>query len=340
MFIFDKQRLDSLLGQLSERFEANIGTIILFFSLLLFFVLFLVVSFWAMRRREKRRLVKTYKKRTDQLFAKLHLDDEEKDLILQLSAYLKDRQKTYLLLTNQRVFYGCLQKAGENGHLGLSQFAALLKKLEFDLQEEKKKQIRRVRSTKDIAIGRPIILRFAGGDRFPASVKSNDPNSIILETSREIPPLKSGEQISLYLQSDEGIIAIGSTVIEHSVGSLVVEHSENVKKAQRRKFFRKKISIPVSVTSPDGLKFVSLLFDLGGGGASFENLNGVLSVGDDVTVDLNAGRKNPMSLDAEVVRVSRNGSVAHVYFGHLAEGDRDRIIGLVNKGAGSPSDDG
>ncbi|MBA7689092.1 hypothetical protein ES703_97587 [subsurface metagenome] len=76
----------------------------------------------------------------------------------------------------------------------------------------------------------------------------------------------------------------------------------------------------------------SILLDLGGGGASLKNPNRSFKPGMDLELSFHPEGESRMFIIAEVLRISKNGTILHLRFGPLKETTRDRIIGSLFHG--------
>jgi c-di-GMP-binding flagellar brake protein YcgR len=141
----------------------------------------------------------------------------------------------------------------------------------------------------------------------------------------------TGSSVEIYYRNDRGVFRVATDVLGQEGKVLSVRHSERVSHEQRRKFFRKRVSEPAHVRydSEEAESVHTRLLDLGGGGASFSNPDGMFKLGDLVRIDLTARDGTRLSLHAKVLRLSERGNVCHVEFYSVRESLRDKIYNMI-----------
>lgn len=331
MIIFDRERLEALLDRFSTGFGATRLDIILFAAAIIAIIAFLIASYVFIRRREQRRLSRAIESKNDRLFARYRPDQRERALLDDLSVYLKDPRKQYLLLSNSSTFAACLQKLRADGEVDSEAVRSLQNKLGFDLR----RQIHRLSTTADLPVGIPVILEPEGGHRINARLTEQGTDTFAVKTTDAVRLPSSGVRANVYTHDPRGVFAFSTTVVRTEDGTVNLKHSRSLRHAQRRKYYRRRMRAPIVVRREDSSEKPkpTVLLDLGGGGASLRNPDSLLEKGDDVRIYLSRGPRDWLPINGEVVRLSRNGAVAHVRFGHLEDRQRDQIVRIVNRGS-------
>jgi c-di-GMP-binding flagellar brake protein YcgR len=138
--------------------------------------------------------------------------------------------------------------------------------------------------------------------------------------------------VQVYFMNKTGLYSF-VTVVRKIQGYMVqVGHSEEIKRVQRRKYYRKKVNLPVFVKPADAHErpVRTTFHDLGGGGASMNNPGNRFQVGDRLDLFFYfEGGKPLLKVQADVIRTSEEQSRLHLIFRTLSESSRDRIIGFV-----------
>jgi c-di-GMP-binding flagellar brake protein YcgR len=157
-----------------------------------------------------------------------------------------------------------------------------------------------------------------------------EPEALVLNVPGAPPTLARGQAVTVFLQNRAGLFSFATAVRSLDGGLLRLEHSEHLRRTQRRRYYRRRVDLPVEVRriGPEGAPppaTVSRLLDLGGEGASLRNPGGTFAQGEELELRFRLGGQ-PFVLQAEVLRVSRGGQVLHARFLALREASRDRIL--------------
>ena len=102
MIVFNEQRLNELLGQISSGFRSNLLQAVLFFSAVVALAVLFVTIHLVQKRREQRKLDDARQRRLALLASRYSLTAAEGRLIDRLTRYLPDPTKGYLLLSSVR----------------------------------------------------------------------------------------------------------------------------------------------------------------------------------------------------------------------------------------------
>jgi c-di-GMP-binding flagellar brake protein YcgR len=148
----------------------------------------------------------------------------------------------------------------------------------------------------------------------------------ILDTENRLPP---GAGVDVFYQSSAGVFTFHTTVLAESEGVASLSHSEEVRRYQKRRFYRRRLHIPVRISVDEDEECIRSTFhEIGGGGASLHNPEHQLKVGQDVTLNF-APADEELSVNAHIVRLSDGGRTAHVNYEQIKEPLRDKIYRAI-----------
>lgn len=330
MIIFDQEQLDLLLDRFAGGFGVTPLHFALFFVVLFMIAAFLIVSYRIIDRREQRRLEERIGERNRMAFDRFKISEAEDALLRDLSQYLRDPRKVYLLLTDANTFSTALQAAGRAGSIDRESVRSLQKKLGIDPRT----QLKAVKSTADLPEGLSVVVEWSKELRRSGIVRSQDEHGISVELKKPVERRDARGEVTIYFYDRRGIFAVATECDEAQGATVRLRHSNRLRRAQRRTYARRLIDDEVVVRLPEqsggeGQSYSTELIDLSGGGASCRNPDRRLREGDDIVLYLTRGRDDWMPVPGEVVRLSRGGTTAHIRFGHIDESTRDRIIRIV-----------
>lgn len=168
-------------------------------------------------------------------------------------------------------------------------------------------------------------------------VRAQKPSALYVTLDENWPALKQGKRVRILYRSGSGVFSFLSDILGRKEKTLALRHTETVGRSQRRKYYRRAVSLPVAISLIDWDDFVpTITVDLGGGGASIQLPEGVqLAAGDTVWIRFdtlspavpNRSEKLPDRQITAVCTVVRTSSIGvHLKFTHIREPLRDRII--------------
>jgi c-di-GMP-binding flagellar brake protein YcgR len=342
MIVFDQEKLSAFFETVSRGFERSPSEIVLVIVSFLVFIALLIIIYRLQRQKLRREQRSITRKRYRQIAGKLSLTPAEEDLIQRLARFLKAPEKKYLILINQPTFNFCAAKLKAKEGAAAPAIAGLRSKLGFRLQGPEQIPA----SSTELPEGQGLLV-VAVDPRAPESrlepeegkaqgrVLKQEPGDLpvqLIETDVSFHP---GQPVRVYFQNRTGLFSFLSSVRSVEGRRIHLMHGEDVKRLQRRKYYRRRVSQPVGIRYPGAEQqpTFSTFYDLGGNGASLKNPGRRYRAGEAVELTfLAAGER--FSLVAEVLRTSKNREVLHVRFAPMRETTRDRIIGSLFKGAG------
>lgn len=299
-------------------------------ALLLLFALWigLLVHYHTRERRQQRaERMAAIREAWDEHIRRLELPPSWVEVAETLSRYLRDPDEKYLLFENQQSFNLAAEAALSDGAVREDTISALRVHLGFSVPRQGSPI-----STASLSPGATVFVR-ASRDRktVRARVLAPDAHHLKLQLPPETPRIAAGSSVQVYYRNDRGIFRMVTNVLGQEDGVLSLRHSERVSREQKRKFFRKRVSEPARVShdSDESEQHPSRIRDLGGGGASFTNPDGLFSVDELVRVHLSARDGSHLTLHAKVLRLSDEGNVCHVEFFSIRESVRDKIYNMI-----------
>jgi hypothetical protein len=342
MIVFDQEKLSAFFDTVSRGFERSPLEIVLVILSFLVFVTLLIIIYRLQRLKVRRQQSSIARRRYRQIVEKRSLAPSEEDLVQRMARYLKEPEKKYLILINQPTFNFCAAKLKAKDGSAAASIAELRSRLGFRLQGPEQIPA----SSAELPEGQGLLM-VAVDPKVPASrherdgrkaqgrVYKQEPNSLVVELIEPGTSFHPGETVRIYFQNRAGLFSFLSSVQSVENLRIRLRHGEDIRRLQRRKYYRKRVSQPVGIRYPgtEDKPTLSTLYDLGGNGASLKNPGRRYSPGDAVELTfLAAGER--FTLVAEVLRTSKNRDVLHVRFAPMRETTRDRIIGSLFHGAG------
>ncbi len=306
----------------------------LIFALLFVGSIFLVLFFAGLLRlRKSRREIEARSNATwNRLLAQKNLTDDEQETVAFLASYLRSNERKYMLLMNPLLFDHCVEEAVSSGIVSSPKAASLRIKLGFSSGHTGS----RVHSSAQVRPGSGVVLVKKGQASVKGRVLEQQPESFRVEVDTKKVAFAHSEPLEVYFHDGSGLYTYSSFVQGFSDGIVYLQHAEDLRRIQRREFFRRKMTLPVYARpAGQGDKVYSSHFlDLGAGGASLENPQGAFSVGEDISLSFHDASHQDFHLIGRIVRTSKRGSVLHVDFCHLQKNIQDKLYALLFQGTG------
>ena len=338
MFIFDPEKVSEFLDRIARGFQHRPFEIILFFVLILLFIAFLITFSLIQRRRARQERLRRAQERYERIAAKLGLSPEERALVERLAAMLRSPERLTQVLESSAAFHYAAERMGN----GADPAALAELRLRLGFRAQNPESIPSASS--ELPEGIPVLLvcqRPEGARRYGAVVHAQQPDALVLELAGPPPSLIRGQSVTVILQNRSGLFSFTTGVRSLHGSLLYLDHSEQLHRTQRRRYYRRRLSLPVEVrrvvpgSSPQPV-LASHLLDLGGQGASLRNPGGSFAPGDELQLRFRLGGE-PFELEVEVLRLSKGGQVLHVRFLALREAARDRILHALFRNLGEAS---
>ncbi|GAB6088985.1 PilZ domain-containing protein [Spirochaeta dissipatitropha] len=294
--------------------------------LLLLLVFFVSVSY--LRRRQEQAQIKKRSQKVYQTLLKRHsITADEEVLLSELAAFLRSNERSYMLMENQAIFNACAEKALHTDRLTKAQISALRDKLGFN----KRRSGMILESSKQIPVTSPVILLKKPHSPVEGKVLEPTERAFRVQSGTKDMPFPAKSEVEIVYHDATGVYAFSAYLINFSSGVFSLTHSEQLRRVQRREYFRKKISIPCYMhrSGERDQVFPSRFIDLGGGGASVVNPKKAFSAGDDISLSFRSDTETMLHIIGRVVRTSKHNTVLHIDFDNMGESRRDRLYRLL-----------
>jgi len=313
--------------EVSRAYQANPWQLTVLITSIVAVVLFLV--FYARRQLQRereeraRRAASAYEDRARQL----NLNPSWEAVISRMALYLKNPVDKYVLLENEAVFSSCAAKLLEHESVSSDTIAGLRVALGFRRMENQ-----HARSTAGIPEHSTIFIRRTQHETpIKGTVLEPQASSFRVSLPEGTRHFVTGSSVEVFYQNNTGIFRVATTVQKMEGTTLYLRHSEYLTHQQKRKYFRRKMKLPVYVCPYDSDEKEELTYslDLGGGGASLENPHRTFNVGDAVEITFPTDRGDRLRVMSKVVRLSEEGDIMHVTYVSIRESVRDRIYSTI-----------
>lgn len=314
--------------RIAEAYQPTPVEAFLFIALLVLLVGGLVFYTVRRGRREREQQIALSQRLFDEKVNEHKLSPSQIELLREMSRYLRDTTQIHQLVTDEIAFNAAARKLREDEGTGPQAIAALRVKLDFQAAREN----RMPRSSATIPEGTVVLIQ-RNRYRKPirARVLKPHPNAFRVHLLEDGARLPAGAAVDIYHQSSAGVYTFRTTVLAEKRDGVALSHSEELRRYQKRRYYRRKLRIPVQIERlDDSQRVVSTFHDVGGGGASVANPEHFLKNGDEVELQFKPDQEL-IKLTAEVVRLSDGGKVAHLNYEHIRESLRDKIYHAIFK---------
>ncbi|MFW5689139.1 MAG: PilZ domain-containing protein [Spirochaetota bacterium] len=314
--------------QISSAYRTSPFEVILVLLMILGLMAGLVVYAMYWSRRERRHQEELSRRLFEEKASQLSLTPSQRELLERMRRYLKDESQIHQLVTDEVAFNAAAARLRENGEANAQTIAALRVTLGFHAGRTD----RAPRSSTSIPEGATVLIaRNRYRKPMKAKVLAPQPDAFrvrLIEEGSRLPP---GAGVDVFFQSNAGVFTFHTTVLAEHGSEARLSHSEDLKKYQKRKYYRRRIEIPVHVFPFDSEQpLLSKSRDIGGGGASLVNPEGHFKVGDDLELRFRPD-DTEIRVTGTVVRVSDSGKTIHVNYEHIRDSLRDRIYNAIFK---------
>lgn len=310
-------------------FIASPVEIAVFAGFLAIFVAVLVVVPVLRGRRARRQAAERAETRYEELKDRHRLQPSEEEAVDILAGYLRRPEHKYVVLQNQGIFDECAERARHDQAVADPTIASLRVKLGFSGSYAGAAPD----SSSELPTGSGVVLNAEERGPIVARLIEHDPDAFTVRIDEDVTPLTSGRLVEVIFQDGSGQYRFTTTVLSREDTALRLAHAEELERIQRRDYVRRRLKLPVYVrpAHSDRKPALSRFVDVGGGGASIAN-TGELERGDEIELTFHRDSDKALHVPGHVVRLSHRGKIAHIQFDELSPHDRDRIIGLVQRG--------
>lgn len=314
--------------QISDAYRASPFEVVLSLVLILGLVAGLVAYAIYWSRRERRQQVTLARKLFAEKASELQLSPSQMALLERMAHHLRDPSQLHHLVTDEVAFNAAAAKLRETGEANAQTIASL----RVTLGLHQGPSDRAPRSSAAIPEG-SVVLVARNRYRRPSKAKvlAPQPGAFrvrLIEKETRLPP---GAGVDVFFQSSAGVFTFHTTVLAESPTEARLSHSEDLKRYQKRRYYRRRVELPVHLYPFDAEKpLLSKSRDIGGGGASLLNPDGHFKVGDELEMRFQPDDAE-IRITGTVVRVSDSGRTIHVNYEHIRDALRDRIYNAIFK---------
>jgi c-di-GMP-binding flagellar brake protein YcgR len=332
--ILDLNKVSKYLEDIAYGFDSDPIDLVIVIIIILLFLAFLF-SIYIFKRNKKR---KAQREQSEKRFRRqaetAGLTSEEYHLAEELARTVSpEGYRKHTVLANQATFNAAAEKLDPQEEETRRLLRSLQLKLNFRSHTE---QV--VRSTTELQPGQNLYILPSlskSGLQARVSEQSVDGLHMHLQAGRTI---NENTAVKVYFHRWTGVFLFTSRVISSSDGTIVLEHSDEIKRVQRRNYYRKRVRRPVELWKPgqeQAWKLRGYLHDLGGGGASIDvapekGAQGhVFEDGQRFDLRLLLDDQNHVHISGKIVRISHKGKRLHFEFDTVREPQRDKIVKFV-----------
>ncbi|MFP4644589.1 MAG: PilZ domain-containing protein [Spirochaetales bacterium] len=196
-------------------------------------------------------------------------------------------------------------------------------------------------SSASLPVGARVALAREGRESVvTGEIRDQKPSTFIVLLDEDSPSLREGKRVRLLYQSGTGVYSFLSDILKKRDRLLAMRHTETVGRSQRRRYYRRRMTMPVAYALADSAEYHdATIVELGGGGATVRLPSNVtVQPGDFIWLRFDplilrfrnsSSSSRPVhhreiTAIAKVIRCS--GAGAHVEFTRIREALRDRII--------------
>jgi len=335
MFYYDPQKVSEFLDNVARGFITSPLQYALFAGVLLLLAACLLTAYRVQRAKARRLEARLALERYERLVLKLGLTAAELELVGRLAGPRGDPKSRLHLLSSSSAFNRAAGRLGERE--AASPGEASLAELRLKLGIQARNPERVPAASSELPQGLPVLLTWSsarGERRLLAEVSAQEAGALVLAPREGSDPPPAGDPLTVLFQNRAGLFSFATRVLAIKGGFLRLEHVERLRRTQRRRYYRRRLQLPVEVQAREGEPPLgSQLLDLGGEGASLQNPQKRVSAGDLIELRFRVGGES-FVLAAEVLRLSRDAQVLHVRFPGLRESVRDRLLGVLFQSLG------
>lgn len=314
--------------QISSAYQTSPFEVLLILLIILGLMVGLVAYAIYWSRRERRHQVDLARELFEEKVKERSLSPTQRELLEQMSRYLKDEAQIHQLVTDEVAFNSAAARLREDGLANAQTIAALRVTLGF----HQSRGDRAPRSSTGIPEGSTVLV---ARNRYRRPVKARvmpaQPDAFRIRMVEEGSRLPPGAGVDVFFQGGAGVFTFHTTVLAEHGRDVRLAHSEDLQRYQKRRYYRRRIEMPVHLYPFDQDEpLLSKSRDIGGGGASLLNPDGHFKVGDNLELRFKPD-DSEIRITGTVVRVSDSGRTIHVNYEHIRENIRDRIYNAIFK---------
>ncbi len=326
MIVLDPEKINRFLSQIARGFVVTPTQLLIFFLLLAGILLFLVVFAVLQRRKSKLKMSRRSEEIYRYLAGKFNLNAEEQDIVRRMAAFLNNGEREYTLFLQPHRFDACARRLSAAGQVSEEALSSLRLKLGFATRGPEEIPA----SSSELVQGTELVLFDRNLRSCRAVIQAQKPEALLISVDRDGERLQNGARVTVYFHSPMGLFSFSSRVMKNGQGQIYLDHSEKLLRYQRRRFYRRNVRAVVQLRPAGSMlrPVVSLLLDLGGGGASLSNPGGRFKASDRLEIVFPPA-VGGLTATGRVLRTSQGDGILHLQFENISESSRDHIMGSI-----------
>ena len=255
---------------------------------------------------------------------KAGLDPEERETLYRIAEESSAAEtKRHIILQRAAAFDEAAGKLIETEEISPDEAAVIREKLAACCFAES----HGVATTKDLPAGLHLYMMENGGAGFHGEIRLKTPDTLQVEPRNRELLFNEETELTLYFKRSTDTFFFRAPVLSSEPGLIVLSHPRKIRKVQRRRYYRKEVRKQAVIQRNDGKhRRATVLTDLGGGGATAKNRDGLYKKGDSVFLTFSVPGYGEMKISGRIVRTSQEGEKLHIQFDPLKEQMRDKII--------------
>jgi hypothetical protein len=328
MIILDGDKLRSYWDSIARGFQKSPLEAAISIVIIALLIALPVVIFLNRQKKQKKRKALRAREVFDIFAARHSLTERDREVLIEMCRHTaKGELDLANLVTKPASFNAAAKRLSE---AGFSQSAGIRDadiaglRIKLGLVQSGSRGI--LHSTAELRPGMQVALE--SGRKQIAKVLEVKPEGFQLQTAEKLTP---GSSVELRVRRSTGLYSLNTTVVGRSGNGYILRHTENIKRVQKRRYFRKVSRLPVLFTTDDPSlgSFKTRLVDLSAGGARMRNPGVALKAGDAVHLSIIHGGAEPIKLNSRVTRLSPDRALMSVAFESLKDSTRDLLMRMV-----------
>lgn len=253
------------------------------------------------------------------------LAPREQSTLDHLAWLLKDPSRSDKLLQDDALLLRTARQGIREGIVTEMETMRLLRKLRVDVTPLDQKQ---AVASNVIPTGAEVSLSSPSMAMGTGELLLSTESALQMRIDKGAQYFKAGDPVDAICHSPEGMHQFHTTVLSVKGKNVALRHTPHVRHAQRRRFRRRELGVPLQITLP-GTGFrplSSVTVDLSIGGMALKNPKKKLAEGAYLECTIASRGSTPLVVKGTVIRLSRRRKIAHVTFSPMDEKTRHRLF--------------
>lgn len=325
MLILNEEKITWVLKEISKGFKLSPFEISIYF----FIIISIGFVFTWFYRRERLKTRETNKKLAAKKFEKYikeyKLTGADIDLLKLMAKNLKESFNLPLLIENRYIFNRCAKIVLKKD----PSLSTRISSLRVKLGHIRTKADQLIHSTAEIpqySEVELIITEDSTKKMVRGIIAEIKPDYLLVKLDQDHHKIDE-KYVTVQFQNMAGIFIFKTRILKVKEAELYLQHTEEVKRVQRRRFFRKRVRIPavISIEGSDEIYFTTIV-DLSGGGAKVE-LDKEIKEGSIINLVFTLPGNYKISAKSRVISCG-HGKI-HLSFTEIKDSDREQIVKYI-----------